>query len=33
MAMPHPSGCCRFWNDKEAGIIKIQELREYIGRE
>ena len=31
MAMPHPSGCCRFWNDKEAGEQKIEELKTYIG--
>ena len=31
MAMPHPSGCCRFWNDKEAGERKIEEFKGYIG--
>ena len=28
--MPHPSGACRFWNDKEAGRSKIDSLRAYI---
>lgn len=25
-AMPHPSGLCRFWNDKEASEAKIKEM-------
>lgn len=27
--MPHPSGLCRFWNDKEAGEAKIKEMKEW----
>jgi uracil-DNA glycosylase len=30
LAMPHPSGLCHFWNDKEASRLKIEELRKYI---
>lgn len=30
LEMPHPSGMCRFWNDKEKGKLKIEELRKYI---
>lgn len=29
-AMPHPSGLCRFWNDKEKGDAKIAEMLEWI---
>lgn len=29
--MPHPSGLCRFWNDKEAGEAKIKEMRRWLG--
>lgn len=28
--MPHPSGLCRFWNDKEAGEAKVKEMLEWI---
>lgn len=28
--MPHPSGLCRFWNDKQAGDAKIAEMKEWI---
>jgi len=28
--MPHPSGLNRFWNDKEAGEAKIQEMLEWL---
>lgn len=28
--MPHPSGCCRFWNDKEAGKAKIEEMLKWV---
>ena len=28
--VPHPSGCCRFWNDKEAGKAKIEEMIRWI---
>ena len=28
--MPHPSGLCRFWNDKEAAAAKIQEMLEWL---
>lgn len=28
--MPHPSGLCRFWNDKEAADAKIQEMKDWI---
>lgn len=28
--MPHPSGLCRFWNDKEAGEQKVKEMLEWI---
>lgn len=28
--MPHPSGLCRFWNDKEAGEAKIKEMKDWI---
>ena len=28
--MPHPSGLCRFWNDKEAGKAKIKEMKDWI---
>lgn len=28
--MPHPSGRCHFWNDKDQAKLKIEELREYI---
>lgn len=27
--MPHPSGLCRFWNDKEAGKAKIEEMKKW----
>lgn len=29
-AMPHPSGLCRFWNDKTASAAKIQEMFTWI---
>jgi hypothetical protein len=29
-AMPHPSGLCRFWNDREAGITKINEMFRWL---
>lgn len=28
--IPHPSGCCRFWNDKNASKVKINEMLKYI---
>lgn len=28
--MPHPSGLCRFWNDKEAAENKVKEMLEWI---
>jgi hypothetical protein len=28
--IPHPSGLCRFWNDKEAGEAKIKEMHAWI---
>lgn len=28
--MPHPSGLCRFWNDKKAGEEKVKEMHEWI---
>lgn len=28
--MPHPSGLCRFWNDKEAGEAKVEEMKEWV---
>lgn len=28
--MPHPSGLCRFWNDKEAGDKIIKEMVEWL---
>lgn len=28
--MPHPSGLCRFWNDKEAGEAKVEEMKTWI---
>jgi hypothetical protein len=31
-AMPHPSGLCRFWNNRNDSIIKIDEMFEWIGR-
>jgi hypothetical protein len=31
-AMPHPSGLCRFWNDKEAGEAKVKEMLEWLER-
>ena len=27
--MPHPSGLCRFWNDKEAGEAKVKEMKKW----
>lgn len=29
-AMPHPSGLCRFWNDREASKSKISEMFKWI---
>jgi len=29
-AMPHPSGLCRFWNDGEASITKINEMFKWL---
>jgi hypothetical protein len=29
-AMPHPSGLCRFWNDRDASIIMINRMFEWI---
>jgi hypothetical protein len=29
-SIPHPSGLCRFWNDKEAGEAKIKEMHNWI---
>jgi hypothetical protein len=29
-AMPHPSGLCRLWNDKEASRNKVLEMFEWI---
>jgi len=29
-ALPHPSGLCRFWNDKSASEAKIMEMFEWI---
>jgi hypothetical protein len=29
-AMPHPSGLCRFWNDDEASITKINEMFKWL---
>jgi hypothetical protein len=29
-AMPHPSGLCRFWNDRSASEAKIKEMIEWI---
>lgn len=29
-AMPHPSGLCRFWNDKVQAEQKIRELIKYV---
>jgi len=29
-AMPHPSGLCRFWNDREASITKINEMFKWL---
>lgn len=31
--MPHPSGLCRFWNDREASEAKIREMKEWIQNE
>lgn len=28
--MPHPSGLCRFWNNKEAGEAKVKEMKEWV---
>lgn len=28
--MPHPSGLCRFWNDKEAGDTKVKEMKKWV---
>jgi len=28
--MPHPSGMCRFWNDKEAGKVKVEEMKVWL---
>ena len=28
--MPHPSGLCRFWNDKEAGEDKVKEMLAWL---
>ena len=28
--MPHPSGLCRFWNDKEAGEAKVKEMKQWV---
>jgi uracil-DNA glycosylase len=28
--MPHPSGLCRFWNDKELAAKKIEEFRSFV---
>ncbi len=30
--MPHPSGLCRFWNDKEAGEAKVTEMKEWLNK-
>jgi hypothetical protein len=30
--MPHPSGLCRFWNDKEAGEAKINAMKRWVQR-
>jgi hypothetical protein len=29
-ALPHPSGLCRFWNDRAASEAKIQEMFAWI---
>lgn len=29
-AMPHPSGLCRFWNDREASRNRISEMFKWI---
>jgi hypothetical protein len=29
-ALPHPSGLCRFWNDRVASEAKIKEMLEWI---
>jgi hypothetical protein len=31
--MPHPSGLCRFWNDRSASEIKIKEMFAWIRSE
>lgn len=31
-AIPHPSGLCRFWNDKQAGDAKIKEMLQWIAQ-